>query len=888
MNAGKNSEERAADRTGFRAPSADFRMAAFWFWHRIPTGDEIRSQLADMQAKGIARVMIQARPALPIDEYLSPRYLAAYADAASHAQALGLGLTIYDEYGWMSGHGGGRTVQGADHLRERHLFWATAPAGNGTTVLAISGIHSGFLDFLGDAGRGWVYEGGSAVWGDWQPVLAAWRPGGPGTPPRTIKAITRITPTGPTSAEISVEHGQNVTPGMPITLFAAARCQTSRMVNYLLPETAERFADRVYAPLAKAAGHAADAFFFDHPYAGFYRWAEHHGALGNSLLWDEALLGGAAPDAARLMALIEGDGPAERALRADFLRDYARRLHEAFFGTLARWTAARGLGFTGHELLTHVGAWGLHEGLTGFDPRTMPGVDYFGIDGYRTVTAADSADYAPQLSARMGDSVARAHGRKRCIVEQYTTGRETGAPGLAGQWSLTAEKFRAQALRTLLTGARQIVLHALNVTDGAPGDGLFSPRFDFAPAYNFLPWWPDAAELFEEIARLSAFLEAGEPVTAVALFYPHATILAEGPASPSGTHFGWWAEALTRAGVGFHVVDESQFPALLAAPDRPDALILPAVTLLHRAASLDAIGDFCARGGRVVASGLLPGATLDAGAVAGAGLTGACHLPEADADGVARQVALLPRPANAPQVEGPGVWSATLATEAGWRLAAFNDTNEDRVLSVTLPVAKAEAEVWDCASGDIRPAPGLSGQRVIDLTLAPHQLTCLSIEHKGAAGRPDSAPPPPKTDPVPAEIVLDLGWTLAIGDGPARPVDVTRGWEVQGHPALAGTGLYARKIDLPALPDGAVWRLKLPGLHETATAFLGTKRVGTTLAGRRSIVLPAVAGPFELRLLVRNSAANHYYAGTPYRDGGPEPSGLTQPPVLAAEWKPST
>ncbi len=56
----------------------------------------------------------------------------------------------------------------------------------------------------------------------------------------------------------------------------------------------------------------------------------------------------------------------------------------------------------------------------------MPGVDHFGIDAYRTETAVDAADFAPQLAAKLGDSVARANGRQRCTVEQYATGGKQG------------------------------------------------------------------------------------------------------------------------------------------------------------------------------------------------------------------------------------------------------------------------------------------------------------------------------------------------------------------------------------------------------------------------------------------------------------------------------
>jgi hypothetical protein len=82
--------EALDDRGWFRQPGPDFWPAVFWFWHRIPTQDEIGRQLGDMRDKGVGTVMIQARRALPLDAYLSPAYLDAYRLSAEEARRLGL------------------------------------------------------------------------------------------------------------------------------------------------------------------------------------------------------------------------------------------------------------------------------------------------------------------------------------------------------------------------------------------------------------------------------------------------------------------------------------------------------------------------------------------------------------------------------------------------------------------------------------------------------------------------------------------------------------------------------------------------------------------------------------------------------------------------------
>jgi hypothetical protein len=113
----------------FAMPDADHSPAAYWFWHRLPTVNEIRDQVREMQEGGIHSFQIQARLAYPIEEYLGPGYLSMCKVAVEEAAARSMTVGIYDEYNWQSGQAGGRTVHGADHLRERHIFWSrSAPS----------------------------------------------------------------------------------------------------------------------------------------------------------------------------------------------------------------------------------------------------------------------------------------------------------------------------------------------------------------------------------------------------------------------------------------------------------------------------------------------------------------------------------------------------------------------------------------------------------------------------------------------------------------------------------------------------------------------------------------------------------------------------------------
>ena len=868
----------------FESPEARFRTAAFWFWHRIPTAGEIAAQLADMKAKGLGCVMIQARPALDRAAYLSPAYLAAYRLACRTAKRLGLAVAIYDEYGWMCGHGGGRTVDGADHLRERHLFWASGPPGQ---TLSISGIRSPFLDFLGDLGRNWIYEGAAPVWGEWRAVAALAHPPGI-TDTADIRVLGReieLHAQGNDGCRIALVPPEGLPADWLVTVFVSARCLTSRLVNYLLPESAERFAETVYAPLLEAAEGAADGFFFDHPYAGFYEWNEleggdHAGALGNSLLSDGELAGPA--EALSLLSLVRDVGPAGAGLRAGFLDAYARRLHEAFFGTLRRWTASRGLGFTGHELLPHVGGWSLHGGLTGMDPRVMPGADPFGVDAYRTETSVDAADFAPQLAAKLGDSVARAHGRRRCTVEQYATGREAGRPTLAGQWDLTPRRFRAQAIRHLLLGARRILLHAVHVSDGFAGGelSLANPRWDFPPAYNLQPWWEDGPALFTELARLSAFLEEGEALRPVALLYPRETIRVEGASHICGEAFGLWAEALARAGLGFDILDEAMLGASLGEGGAYSTLVLPGVTSLADSASLEAIRDFARRGGRVLASEPPLTRWGEAGEDASIASALGDRVPSTAA-AVAQAVAALPRPVPDLSLSGEGASWTSLARRGGdWRLAAFNDTDQPRDLTLVWPEPGAEIVRWCARTGALTQpralAPTANG---FTLPLQAGELLCLTIGAASPFPPPSPAPARPEDATVREAITLSHGWTLQIGAAPPVPIRVDLGWEEQGFAAFSGTGFYRATLTLPPRTEGR-WHLEIAGFRDVAELWADGACLGKSFGPLARFPLPARAGaPLDVELRLRNTAANRMYPSSPL-SAERFPSGLLHPPRL--------
>ncbi|MEM5775594.1 MAG: hypothetical protein AAGU05_11395, partial [Anaerolineaceae bacterium] len=217
-------------------PEGRHYPAVYWFWHRVPTREEIETQLAQIKQAGYRTFFIQARLAFPRHEYLGKGYLQAYRTALETAAGLGLTAGLYDDYNWISGHAGGRTVAGHDELRERQLFWSQGIVQNGRAEGGISGIHNRLGDGLGDAFQQWVYEGGQARWTDWQMARAYVCPAA--GEPVDVTAFCRLLSAADEGCRMALElpgEQSAALDGARVIFFPVARCRTSRLVNLLHP-----------------------------------------------------------------------------------------------------------------------------------------------------------------------------------------------------------------------------------------------------------------------------------------------------------------------------------------------------------------------------------------------------------------------------------------------------------------------------------------------------------------------------------------------------------------------------------------------------------------------------------------------------------------------------
>lgn len=897
-------------------PGPWHRPAVYWFWHGIPDRVQIQRQLQEMVQAGIHSFLIQARTAFPRDEYLSADHLDALRFAVETAADRRLVVGIYDDYNWQSGHAAGRTV--ADHagMREAHLFWTTGVVVDGRVDLSISGITSA-TQSLGAPGMDWHYDGSVVTWADWD---IAFLLAHDGTGQHEITGAPSDITAGVDGCAITVALPHELDQST-VTAFVSARCATSRIINMLDRRAVDRFVEVGYQPYATALGEhlgtTVTHLFFDQPHANVYDWDQLGGLVGCSIPFhaDLAHLIRATWDdpAMVLGAVLGGQDPDSRALRCQFFEVYSTFAIATFFGPLRDWASAHGLLLTGHEVLPHVGGWRLDSAFSTWDLRVNFGLDHFGIDRYRDLTAADAQDSRPQLSAKMGDSVARANGRSRTIVEQYwaspdVAGTDPTTAAFTGHWGLTLEELRAQTIRHHFQGMRQLLLHGFGQTDGFDNDprSLANPRFDFPPLLNFQPWFPRHHQDFAiESARLSVFLDELDMPVDVAVLYPLRTIWADSQHGDHARQAGAWYEALTASGLGWLIIDERQLRRAHPADGRLKiddwacrTLVLPGVGILESADTMAVIAAAVQVGVVVTATGATPSVYQRGGASAAAqwaDIAGNGRITwRAQPPGVDDIAKLLAEPtveAITVDASGRRPWSIVGRTGSDLRVALFNDGHDAIEVSLNVPGGPWGVKDWSSAAVNHHLVNGVDSR--IELHLDPMELRMLVLSPLSVsdvtAVQTDTTFQETQWSP-PEE--LTHGWRLAIPvdahayGGTDQAIRVTAGWQAQELPDFGGTATYHRDIHL-GFPQALL--LELPAVAGGVEVTWNGRWIGTRawLPHRYHIEADHTeAGDNRLEITVTGAAANRYYAGTGMRSIS-EPAGLLAPPQLRRLTRPT-
>ncbi|MEV7693424.1 hypothetical protein AB0N73_08840 [Microbacterium sp. NPDC089189] len=857
-------------REAFRTPDAWHSPATYWFWHHLPSDDQIRTQVREMFDAGFRSFQIQARLSFPQGAYLDDDYLRACRRAVDEAARLGMIVGIYDDYNWQSGHAAGRAVAGHDDLRERHLFWVRVPVDAGRGTGTVSGIRSA-TENLGPAAMAWHYEDAEVRWADWRIE-------------HVLVGEGRDTVDVPGGARVDGDaHGctvavSNAGPAASALVLVSARCATSRLVNPLDRVAVERFVEAGYEPFRRAFGdhfgQTVRYVFFDQPHAVYYDWAERAGdprsALPIHTAMTEVLRSRFGDELPAVWAAVLGETADAGALarRARFWETFSTYAIGTFLGTLADWSHRHGLLQTGHEVLGHVGSWTPGASFDTWDLRANFGLDHFSVDRYRDLTAVDAQDAVAQLSPRLGDGVARASGRHGTMVEQYFMTPPEGGTPWSGHWGLTLDELRGAAIRHHFAGMRQMVFHGFYQTHGHDRDheSLANPRFDFPPGVNVEPWFAGFhADYAAEAARLSEFLDGVGDDPEVLLLWPLRTFWTDGQTGPHADQVGAWARALTEADVPFRMIDERQLRTIADEAPTARALVLPSVRTLADLAAVQAVHALAARGVRVVASGRQPSLLQDGGVLGVAwDAVGSEYLVDVPSAGEVRAALGLDEDRSAVATAAGARVRSGLDADGARRAAVFNDG--EGLLDVVLADGATE---WDATEGSTRPFPAGRAR------LEPGELRLFVLSEAARFGVEVAAPP------ASAAMALTTGWTLRLPEGDERPIDVTAGWQL-AHPRFSGTAVYRVTFEASGADDLV---LRLPRVAGSARASVNNR----ALAPRgwrpfrfriaRGLLTP---GANTLEVSVSGSAANAFYAGTGLR-AHPEPNGLLAAPTLEVD-----
>lgn len=867
----------------FQNPDVWHAPATYWFWHTIPNSQQIDQQLLQLKEGGFGSFQIAARLSLPLEEYLSNAWLEACRYTADKAAELGLMMGVYDDYNWLSGHAGGRTVAGHDELRERHLFWSQAQGKVSERVItcSISDIRSADALALQQCGMDWIFEEGRPAWDEWEIVAAYATPlSDTFDTDKVIDVAYCARTVEATSGRLSVEFDVDKLPwreNTVVSLFAAARCRTSRMINYLMPEAAKNFIRVGYEPYAHAFGDhfgkTVAYMFFDQPHSCFWQWREHSGPVKSSLMFDRRLIDSletedALPEILLSLIMDIGDRTARR--RCAFFSHYSQLAMTSFFGELAAWCRQRNVLLSGHEVLGHVSSWDFASKIITEDNRCNFAMDYFALDGWRDITAVDSRNNDPQMAAKVGDSVARSHGRKGCIVEQYYARVLPGTHFAAGQWELSLHEYRKQAFRHHLLGAKQFLIHAFWLTDGNADDSVLNnPRFDFAPGINFQPWYPFHASFARESGRLSEFLDFGDPYIDIGIIYPKRTFWHYGIDGEEGATGARWAQRLSMEGYEYFFIDEDN---LLQAQDSLingeyyPALLLTDMKVVRSIDTLLRLESFVCAGGRLLIAGNHMTHSEASGFEPGLGERLTKFINKHERCCVIQDTLPADLKTTRPYIgfapQNGQVWTRITHDDTTEYFTLFNDSDAPLHAWLHFPALSGRLCEWQIATGDVNClAEDVSESYPVRVNAG--DVRCFSLH----------------TERRIHTIVLDKHWQLVV-DNISRPVEVDRGWELQGLNDWCGAGRYQLDIEFDAIVDDA--QLCLPNVSGSVEVWLNGQQVGEKGWPEYRFTLPAhlLRKKNALAVVVYPSAANHYYAKSAWQGGQLAPCGITSPPYL--------
>ena len=806
-------------RRDFIDPPAEFSPIPFWFWNDELSKEELIRQIHDFRAKEVEGFVIHPRMGMPRTiPYLSDTYMELVEAAVAEAEKLGMRVILYDEGMYPSGSACGLVVKENPEYASRGLRMIEVPCSRerGKALWLPAGDARVSVQAVRKLPDGGIDEERTIVLGG-DPDLESFS-----VPDDGEWSLLIFVETPSKGTVRGVHHGQD--DGEPEAPLAS---------DLLNPDAVQAFIrlthDKYYARLGRYFGKTVFAMFTDEPDLLGRGHAQGLKPWTRGFLADFLAEGGKEADLPLLW--LEG-GERTRRAREVYETAVRNRMKRTYYGPLAAWCQAHGIGLTGHPASS--------EEIGLLEPFHIPGQDIV----WRYIAPEDGKGLTGPHSTmgKCSSDSARHRGRRRNLNEAF------GVCGIEGGWSLTADNMKWYLDWLFVRGVNLISPHAFYYS--IRGERRDERPPDVGP--NNI-WWPEYARFSRYIKRMSWLMTdvrngAEVAVLAGAAYLPWQIVK---PLYERQIEFNYLEEDLLISSC------ECNDGALEMAGYRYRAVLIDGEREVAEE-SVVKLEAFVRQGGIVIEQARHAGY-----AVREIGQLRVSRAEEA-ADAIARHLGkqIILEPAaefvRFSRVKREGVNFYVLVNEG--------ESGYTGNLRIKQP---GYAERWHPWTGEFEVARGESGAERYPVKIRLERRECLVI-----AVDPDRAPaegrePEPTTA---SEEWLSTGWKVIDGPWLGELAALASWTEWEGLANYSGTVTYEKDVEMD---DPSAWseiRLDLGGAHEIVRLEINGREAGVRMWSPYAFDVGPLWRPGinVLRVSVTNSLANRY-------DGKSFPSGLIGP-----------
>lgn len=534
--------------TEFLQGSDAFRPIALWSLNHTLEEEELRRQIADMDAQGVAGFVLHPRSGL-LTPCLSEEWFRCIEAAVDEADKRGMQAWLYDEDPYPSGVAGGRVTAQRPDLRAQALECRMQKVRGPARVqmdLPMEVIHMALAVRLENGEIVERRDVRSAI-GSLRLKWHAERKYHAYYPTTFSKPIPQY------RSDASVPQLRLVWDApegeWQVLVYTRRYCGPfflfDSYTDTLKPEAVRYFLDLAYEPyrerLGRYFGKTIPGFFIDEPryYAFPYPWSDDFPdrfLRRNGYAVEEALL------AMRLPVL----GAAAR--RRDYWETVQEAFHESFVDQIGAWCRDNGLRLIGHASPEEEPADQVL--LTGSIHQFMQGLDHPGCD-LITYMIGDEEHPIVNLGPKLAASASRQKRDGRALCECF---------GVT-EWNLKLRDMAFIANWLYALGVNGLVTHTFVYSidgyrkkDAAPSEFYQMPYYAYFKAFS------------DELARMGVLLGEADPVAPTALLYPFDSWMALQPVDEPAAKryrdlFTALFDRLLREHIPFEVVDYADLQA---------------------------------------------------------------------------------------------------------------------------------------------------------------------------------------------------------------------------------------------------------------------------------------------------------------------------------------